>query len=111
MSKRKTDRTWGIERNPESDMAGKLVVGGKDMMPIIFWRSPGINVINANAEDITGAARHNQRVEIIGRTTFKGARFVKVRKMVIHDGKEYPQVGWLTASLLKREGEGQEMYG
>ena len=101
MSKRKTDRTWGIDRNPDSAMVGKLVVGGKGMMPIIFWKSPGAKI---DTKNVGGAARHNQRVEIIGRTTFKGSRFAKVRKMVIHDGKEYPQVGWLTASLLKREG-------
>ena len=102
MSKRKTDRTWGIERNPESDMVGKLVVGGKGMMPIIFWKSPGAKM---DAQNVGGAARHNQRVEIVGKTTFKGSRFVKVRKTVIHKSKKYPQIGWVSASLLKREGE------
>ena len=107
MSKRKTDRTWGIERNPNSDMFGQLVVGDKDIMPIILWKQPGATA----ASSVVGGLKHNQRVEIIGKTTFKGARFVKVRKTVVNDGKKYPQVGWLTASLLKREGEGQEMYG
>lgn len=101
MSKRKTDHTWGIERNPESKLCGKLVVGGKDMLPIIFWKSPGAK---PDAQNVTGAALHNQRVEIISKTTFNGNRFVKVRMTVIDKGKKYPQVGWVSESLLKREG-------
>ena len=106
MAKNKIDYTWGIERNPESKMFGKLVIGGKGMMPIIFWKSPGAQM---DAKNVTGAAKHNQRVEIVSRTTFKGDRFVKVRMMVIDKGKKYPQAGWVARSLLKREG--REIYG
>ena len=108
MTKYKTDLTWGIDRNPNSPEFGNLVVGGKGMMPITLWDRPAASMRGIH---VTGGLKHNQRVEIISRTTFKGCRFVKVRKIVIHKGKKYPQVGWLTASLLKREGKGQEMYG
>ena len=102
MGKNKTDRTWGIDRSRSSDTFGKLVLGGVNMMPIVLWNQPGAA---PKQENVTGGLKHNQRVEIIGRTTFNGARFIKVRKTVIHEGKRYPQVGWLSETLLKREGE------
>ena len=101
MTKRKSDRTWGIDRDPASGTFNELVVGGDKLMPIILWRQPGQLY---DAKNVTGGLKHNQRVSIIGRATVNDAKFVKVRKMVIHKGKKYPQAGWLSASLLKREG-------
>ena len=102
MSKNKTDRTWGIDRDPESSTFNELVVGGDKLMPIILWRVPGQI---ADPENVTGGLKHNQRVEILGRAIVNETKFVKVRKTVIHEGKKYPQTGWLSASLLKYEGK------
>ena len=73
----------------------------KKSMPIILWKRPGAKLDAAN---VTGGLMHNQRVEITSKTTYDGTRFVKVRKVVTHEGKKYPQSGWLSAKLLKREG-------
>ena len=101
-TKRKADRVWGIERNPDSPLFGKVVVGGEGQMPIILWKLPGCK---AAARNVSGALRHGHRVAILAKTLRGGVTYYKVRTTVLHEKKKYPQIGWVTESLLKKAGE------
>ncbi len=103
--KQKYDYTWGIDRNEASQHYGKLVLGGKNMLPIILWSRPGAPI---DSKNVKGALPHNERVKVIKTLYYKGKPWAKVSKTVDHDGRKYPQVGWLSATLLKKLGVDDE---
>ena len=77
---------WGIDEH------GELVV------PVInLWKSKkGI----MEADNLGGALKHGQKIEILEEDS-EPEGWVKVYKMVIHEGKKYPQEGWVKKSLVK----------
>ena len=102
--KTKRDRAWGIERNPSSAAFGEQVLGGEGQMPIILWSRPGCV---AAAENVTGAVKHGQTVELMRKVQYRDEMWWRVRTAVVHKGKKHMQRGWIKQTLLRREGNGQ----
>lgn len=96
-----TDHAHGIERNPDSPMSGKLVLGGKGQIPIMLWREPGLPI---KAENFTGAVAHGQELQVLRMKEHDGAEWYYVKCVVKHEGKSYPQKGWIRRPLLKELG-------
>jgi len=68
---------------------------GTLIAPVInLWKTTqGVYV----ADNLSGAVRHGEKVEVLERR----GDWVKVYKMILHDGKEYPQKGWVKNSLIR----------
>lgn len=100
-AKYKTDRVWGIERNPDSPAFGDVVVGSEGQMPIILWALPACDVAPHN---VTGGLSHGDRVTVLSKTLRSGTAYYKVRANIIHEKKKYTQAGWVANTLLKKAG-------
>ena len=95
------DHVCGVERNPSSDLYGRVVVGAHGTLPIVLWRRPGCEL---SAENVTGALAHNHKVTVTRRIMYKERPYYYVNADVRHDGKTYPQRGWLIGDLLRELG-------
>ncbi len=91
------DTAWGRERNRHSKVYGELVV------PFIYlWSEPGLAEYDAML--LTGAVKHGDSVHVVMKKNVNGSMWAFVGKVVIKDGKRYPQKGWVRTSLLRSLG-------
>jgi len=97
VTQNKNDWVWGLETDPNSPDFGKVVVE-----TILLWKSPGANPTGNN---LGGALRHGSKVEVIATRTVKKVTYHKVTATVQYAGQEYPQTGWVMASMLRYRGE------
>jgi len=76
---------WGIEK-------GELVC------PVIYlWKTKeGV----MKADNLGGALKHGQKVEV-KQVDPEPDGWVKVYRMAVHEGKKYPQEGWVKKTLVK----------
>ena len=95
---RRFDQAWGEDRYKHSPYYGEIT-----QPVILLWREPGLRVAAAN---MTGALRHGEFVEVLGKTALRGSDWYKVRFDVQHEGQTYPQVGWLADRMLRARGKG-----
>lgn len=92
------DHTSGVERNPDSPLYGRLVLGTKGTPPILLWNSPGCK---PTAENLTGALLHNHPVTVEKRRKYQGAWYYYISTAVNHEGTIHPQHGWVLPSVLR----------
>ena len=97
-----TDHAHGIERNPASPEYGRQVLGGKGQIPIILWRRPG--GMEIKEENFTGAVAHGQELKVIRGIEYEGEWWYYVTCSIRHEGRTYPQRGWVKRPLLKDSG-------
>jgi hypothetical protein len=96
------DVTHGIERDPDSDAYGELVV------PVIFlWNEPGGTDV-PEASNLAGALAHDSAVVIKERREINGRLWCLVSGQVYYENDIYPQEGWCLASFLRDTGQRNE---
>jgi len=96
------DNVWGIDRIDGSLSYGELVVHH-----IYLWSEPKIlqwKDGDLDPEKLTGALMHGFPVTVKDSRLADGIMFYFVKANVKHQGKRYPQEGWLPSSLLKERG-------
>lgn len=87
-----TDTICGIDRYKDSKEFGKMVVE-----TVILWRMPSADL---KRDNVSGAVKHGDAVEILSTTHYKGELWAKVKCTIY----EKEQKGWLSANLLKTLG-------
>lgn len=92
------DHVNGIERNQDSPMYGRLVVGTKRTAPIMLWKEPGCEPI---ADNLTGALLHNHPVTVEKRQRHNDRWYYYVSTAIRHEGQTYHQNGWVLDSFLR----------
>ena len=93
---RQFDQVWGIDRYRHSPYHGQVVTE-----TIHLWKEPGAQ---AAAVNMTGALAHGAFVWILAKKKHEGHDWYKVHANVEHDGKVYPQRGWVVDRMLRKRG-------
>jgi len=96
------DRVWGIDRYENSQTKGELILGGSGQLPICLWKRPGVKI---DAENLSGALKHRDRVTVKKEKAHDGAWFYFVEADIKHNGIIYHQHGWLSGMLLEKTGK------
>lgn len=88
---------WGMERDQSSPAFGEVVVGGPGQTPIFLWDKPGKFV------KLSGALKHGDKVKVLDKKFKSGQMYYKVECTISHEGKDYPQCGWVSKRLIKND--------
>lgn len=92
-SKATLGRVSGVDRYEGSPSYGQLV-----LEQIYLWRNP---YGATTADNLKGVLRDMDEVELVRYIDHEGERKYYVKAVVIHEGKTYPQSGWVSARLLE----------
>jgi hypothetical protein len=90
------DQIWGEDRYLNSPYYGQVV-----NEIIILWQAPGLPVAK---ENMSGALAHGSYVQVVNKAEMRGKTWYKVLCSVQHDGRNYPQVGWVSERMLLKRG-------
>ena len=95
---RQFDQVWGIDRYQHSPYHGQVVTE-----TVHLWNAAGAKMLAAN---MTGALAHGAFVRILAKSKHQGHDWYKVHADVEHEGKLYPQDGWVVDRMLRKRGKG-----